>query len=313
MLLKRSSPRKILVVSLSNIGDVVLTLPMVDALRVLFPQAQISLVIGPKAESLFEGHPSFHHVEIYDKHIDLMQKYQWIRKLKAEGFDAVVDLRNTIIPLLLGSRYRMPLWQSRQQLKKMHRKSGYFSLLRTMWPVTEKRYPRFAVYISSEIEEKMRNQRAQFIKEFPFVIMAPGAAALEKRWSISEFTALAGLIQSEFQRAIVLVGHESDLDLSRKIEANLSGMTWNLTGQTSLVELAEILQHAELAVVNDSGPMHLASYMNCPTLAMFGPTDPLLYGPWSDQKVCLDRMESRTHQDVLNCLCFEDARLGLKL
>jgi ADP-heptose:LPS heptosyltransferase len=300
----------ILVVSLTNIGDVVLTLPVVDAVHAAFPRAKLSLIIGPKAGSLFTGHPHFHRVEIFDKHKSLWKKYQWVRQFKRERFDCVVDLRHTVIPWVLGARCKTSFWRAAPAAG--HMRHRHWARLRTLVPLEEKIYPRFAVHIPEEVRHRVGEQWGLGREGDPFVVIAPGAAALEKRWDAAEFAELAARLQNDYQRRVVIVGHAGDKALSERVSSRLDGPALDLTGQTSLLELAEIFSLAELAVVNDSGPMHLASYMNCPLVAMFGPSDPAAYGPWSRQSLYLDQMSRRTHQDVLEVIVRGSDRLSLK-
>lgn len=306
----RLSFNNILVVSLTNIGDVVLTLPVVDAVHAAFPLAKLSLIIGPRAGSLFTGHPYFHRVEIFDKHKSLWQKYQWVRQFKREQFDCVVDLRHTVIPWVLGARHKTPFWRAAPA--GGHMRQRHLARLRKFIPVEGKGYARFAVHITEAVQSRVREEWRLGKAGEPFVVIAPGAAALEKRWDIAEFTALAARLQNDFQRRIVIAGHAGDKALSEQVSSRLNGPVLNLTGQTSLLELAEIFRLAELAIVNDSGPMHLASYMDCPLIAMFGPSDPSVYGPWSRQNLYLDQMSRRTHQDVLENIICSSNRLALK-
>src|ERR1700690_3035462 len=97
---KRSDPKRILVVSQTNIGDVVLTCPVIDILRRDFPKAKIDVVTGPKAVSLFEGNAGL-RVKVFDKQAPLRQKIAWFIGLIRERYDCVVDLRRTALALFL--------------------------------------------------------------------------------------------------------------------------------------------------------------------------------------------------------------------
>src|SRR5271170_7912203 len=93
-LLRKSEPKNILIVSHTNIGDVILTCPVIDILRRDFPQAKIDVVTGPKAVSLFADNPGF-HIKVFDKQATLKQKLAWFLDLYHEHYDCVVDLRRT--------------------------------------------------------------------------------------------------------------------------------------------------------------------------------------------------------------------------
>src|SRR5260370_30076194 len=105
---KKSAPKRILVVSMTNIGDVVLTCPVIDILCRDFPLARMDVVVGPKAVSLFEGNP-YLRVKMFDKRAPLRQKFTWFSNLRMERYDCVVDLRRTMLPILLVPRYATPV------------------------------------------------------------------------------------------------------------------------------------------------------------------------------------------------------------
>ena len=90
MLCDKTKIENILVVSLSNIGDVILTFPVIDVLRHDFPGSKISIVIGPKAQSLLVGNPNFSQIFIYDKHQSVLGKIRFVRELQMKKFDLIV-------------------------------------------------------------------------------------------------------------------------------------------------------------------------------------------------------------------------------
>ena len=102
MKINKSTIKKILVISLSNIGDIVLTLPVIDILRHDFSDAKVSVVIGAKGEPLLKGNPIFENIYIYIKRQPLKDLFAWMGKLRRENFDLVVDLHNTAIPFVVA-------------------------------------------------------------------------------------------------------------------------------------------------------------------------------------------------------------------
>src|SRR5580692_2059151 len=104
---KKSAPKNILVVSQTNIGDVVLTCPVIDILRRDFPQAKMDVVVGPKAASLFADNPDI-NVNVFDKQDPLNKKYAWFLDLYKTHYDCMVDLRRTALVLFLAPRFATP-------------------------------------------------------------------------------------------------------------------------------------------------------------------------------------------------------------
>ena len=97
---------KILFFTLSNFGDVILTLPVLDVLRAKYPQASITVMVGPHASEIFRDNPHIHNLIIYNKYAKFREKIQLFFQLKKECFDLVVDLRNTLFGALLPAGFR---------------------------------------------------------------------------------------------------------------------------------------------------------------------------------------------------------------
>ena len=108
-MLDKNVIKKILVISLSNIGDVILTFPVIDILKRDFAEARIDLVVGINGESLVAGNPCLGKIYVYRKNQTPWAILQWLRTLAKERYDCVVDLRNTAIPFLISAKIRTPL------------------------------------------------------------------------------------------------------------------------------------------------------------------------------------------------------------
>jgi heptosyltransferase-1 len=112
------------------------------------------------------------------------------------------------------------------------------------------------------------------------VILAPGARWASKQWPEANWAALADQLAAELGQPCVLVGSPDEALLCERIAATAVSKPINLAGRTNLRTLAALLDFAALAVTNDSGPMHMAAAQHTPLVALFGPTDPRLTGPW---------------------------------
>ena len=97
--MKLNAINKILFITLSNVGDVILTLPVLSALKDGFPSARIDVVVGPRPEKIFSKDPGVSRVFTYDKHATLKEKLDFIKKLRRERYDLAIDMRTSLIPL----------------------------------------------------------------------------------------------------------------------------------------------------------------------------------------------------------------------
>ncbi|MBZ0166550.1 MAG: glycosyltransferase family 9 protein, partial [Candidatus Omnitrophica bacterium] len=287
----KSKVHKILVISLSNIGDVVLTLPVVDILRRDFPAAAISIVIGPKVESLLRDSPQFDKVYLLQKKQPWPVAWSWIRQLRRARFDLVVDLRNSMIPYMLFPRYMTPPEFGKN--KRHHMRDKHLARLRTVYPFAEGPVARASLATSPEDSRLVDGLLRQEGAAKPFVVMAPGSADKGKRWSQIGFAAVAKHLKNEFGLETVFLGDQQDDKIVREILSTCEVPMRNLCGQTTLCQSAEIVRRSVLVVVNDSAVLHLAGYHNVPSVAVFGYTDPVKYGPWSEQRVVLRPAKAR--------------------
>ena len=104
MKIDKSMVNRILVITLSNVGDVILTTPVIATLKKEFPGSRIDVMVGPRGKAVFEKDPFVFKLIIYDKHMPLIAKRRLQLKLKKLRYDLVVDLRNTVFPLLISPR-----------------------------------------------------------------------------------------------------------------------------------------------------------------------------------------------------------------
>lgn len=314
--------------SLSNIGDIVLTFPVMDKLLHDFPQSELSLVIGPKGESLFKNHPRLKSVYIYDKRQKLPQTLKMIGQLRTEGFDLVVDLRHTLIPFLVGARYHTPMIFRAE--KNLHMKEKHLKHLSAVYAYTPNSSGQM-IHLSKKDEDDLESIIKEKIGGGTIVAIAPGAAAENKRWATENFVRLAENLIRLYSMKTVFIGDGEDKKL---IDHALKGkdpkVYINLSSDLNLLQLAGLLRKVSLFIGNDSAPMHLASYLNIPSIALFGPTDPLLYGPWSERSYfvqhqlqclrCQKPSSKATHlcmqaisvDDILNMITIHDGKVTFK-
>lgn len=278
----KSKINKILLISLTNIGDVILTFPVIDILKKEFPAAKLSIVIGPKAESLLKRNPFLEKVYVFDKHQSFVKSLSWIFAMKREHFDLVIDLRNTAIPFMLSPRYRTSCWVKKTD--GVHMMEKHLERFRSVFTFEASTVERCALFIPGEDEYYVDQLIEKEIgRDMKYVIVAPGAADRSKRWPEEGFAVVCDRLIKDHHIKIVFVGDDGDRKVAQRINKLMEANAINLCGCISLVQLAQLLRHCFFTIVNDSAPMHLASYLNVPVIAFFGPTDPSKYGPWGTQ------------------------------
>ncbi len=278
---------KILFITLSNIGDVILTLPVLDSLRNSFPQAKITVMVGPRPKEIFENNPNIERLIIYDKHSKLKEKIKLFNELKKEKFDIVVDLRNSFFGAFLCAKYKTSPFhlipKNIRHMKDRHLCRAQGSRLKAQGE-TRLITKNVSLYIESEDEDYINNiLKESNIKESDnVVVIAAGARSHIKRWAKEKFVELISALIKDFGAKVVLAGDKDDIVINKYIAEYLRYPVIDLTAKTTLTQLAYLLKKARLLVTNDSAVLHLGSYLNIPMVAIFGPTNEVKYGPWSD-------------------------------
>jgi heptosyltransferase-2 len=277
---------KILFITLSNIGDVILSLPVLDGLRENFSGSQITVMVGPRPKEIFENNPYINKLIVYQKHSGLKDKIKLFNELKRERFDMVVDLRNSFFGAFLPAQYKTsPFLGTPKNIKHMKDRHWY-----RLQEVTRgfRRFPEVrdkkSLYISQRNEEYINDiLKENNIKEGEkIVVVSAGARSHIKRWPQDKFIELISTLAQDFSAKVILAGDKNDAPITKYISENLKYAVLDLAGKTNISQLACLLKKAALLVTNDSAALHLGSYLNTPTLAIFGPTDEEQYGPWSE-------------------------------
>ncbi len=271
---------KILFITLSNIGDAILTLPALDLVLHCFPRAEITVLVGPRPKEIFQQNSAFETI-VYDKHSSLRQKIGLFHQLKLRNFDLVVDLRNTAFGRMLPVKYKI----FSQKAHSRHMKDKHLSgLLKFFGKVIDlelvkKKSLEVNPGIRASISELLRKNN--ILDTEPLVIISAGARSHIKRWHEEGFAQVCRGLIEELGAKIVLVGDRDDVVICQRIKKEIGDKALDLSGKTTIVELAALLERSRLLITNDSAVLHLAGYLNVPTLAIFGPTDENKYGPWS--------------------------------
>jgi len=289
---KKSGPKKILIISLSNVGDVVLTCPVIDILRRDFPQAKIDLVVGPKAISLFEGNPNF-SIKVFNKQALLSERFKWFLDLYQEHYDCVIDIRHTMLPVLLWPKFNTRVFVLKAF--KGHKKDSHLNRLQQVYHFDIIADEKYAVLSTKADEEFFNQELGVHLNGKSFIVIAPGAAHPAKRWHTQGFAALADYLSAKYQ--VVFVGDAQDVEIVNDIKKHMSTSALSLAGKTNLRQLAFVLKKSSWAITHDSGVMHLASYFNVPLVVLWGPTSLEHYAPWSKKSEIVRRNEK-----CLRCL-----------
>ena len=307
--INKTEVKRILVITLSNMGDIILTTPVVEVLLKEFPAARLDVMVGPSGGDIFRAHPRVSECIIYNKRVTLLEKFKLFLSLRKKGYDLVVDLRNTILPIVIGSKYKTNPFRHHKK-EEFHKKDVHLSRLKEIGIDISNGH--FYIPIEEKDKKNVENLLGE-VKDKPFIVVSPGAKSHVKRWPLKNFAKLCDMIKEKIGYDVVLTGDAFDRVVTQRILSRLNSKVINLAEKTNIRELACLIKKSKLLITNDSAPMHAASAVNAPTLAFFGPTNEKKYGPLADAKKIVMRKNIKcTPCCVPQCINFDNKYECLK-
>jgi heptosyltransferase-2 len=276
--------RHIVIVQTAFIGDVALVLFLAETVRRLHPEARITLVTTPASATFVQYCTAIDTVITFDKrgkHRGLRGMMQVARQLRSEGADCVLaphrSFRTALLAWFSGARFSVGfeknsfawLYDKRVEYPAMHEIERNMALLGVFEDCTNLLPTPPIMHLSENVSAASEALLRQHGLEKGFIACAPGSVWATKRWREEHFGRLAHMLREAGKKA-VLLGGKDDAEVCERI-AGQSGSV-SLAGKTSLPEMLAILQSASVLICNDSAPAHLAALVDCPTVAVFGPT-----------------------------------------
>jgi heptosyltransferase-2 len=295
---------KILVRATNWVGDAVMSLPALAALRGAYPRAEIVALARPWVADIYALASSVDRVIPYHAArgaSDLSAKWELAKSLRAENFDCAILLQNAFEAALIARLAGIPRrigydrdgrgWLLTDAIAvpnpgeiPRHQRFYYLELLRRA-AIIDALPPSDAIRLDGARAASDRGAaRFRQLGLDPTVIgVSPGAAyGSAKRWAPDAFAAAASRIARQESASVALFGSESERPLCDAIAQSIrnEGVTAvNLAGRTALAEFIELAAACRLFLTNDSGAMHIASAAGAPTVAIFGATDEFATGP----------------------------------
>ncbi len=271
-MLTRSFP--ILFITSTRIGDAVLSSGLIRRLADELPDARFTIVAGPLAAPLFENTPNLDALIVTEKRPLGMHWYRLWRQVRQTSWGLVVDLRGSIISNILRRKKRAVHRRNAHDVHKVLEAAHLLGL--------DDNPPAPFLYV-----DDARRRRAQDITagDGPILALGPASNWVGKVWPIERFAQTAIRLLGEdgplAGGRLMILGGPDDVRTVEELKRSLTkGRVIDLTGQVDLLTAYACLSHARLYIGNDSGLMHLAAAAGTPTLALFGPSDERLYGPW---------------------------------
>ncbi|MGA1980555.1 MAG: glycosyltransferase family 9 protein [Sedimentisphaerales bacterium] len=301
----RSAMRNILIIKPSSLGDIVLALPALSALRRSFPKAKISWFIRPEFAPLLKNHPDLSEVILFDRKFLGKAWYHprafaslvsLIWRLNRSKFDAVFDLqglfRTASLAWLSGCRRRFGMADAgefahifythkvAQDRDSIHLVDYYLKIVQAAG-ACENQVQFLLPRDSAAADAVSRLLKTNGIKSDSFAVFVPTSAQSDKCWPVERFAALADRVSKQFGLSIIATGSASEKDFIEGLRNRANVPIANFAGITSLGGLVALLKAARLVVSNDTGPGHIAAALGVPVVLIFGPTNPARVHPYN--------------------------------
>ena len=262
-----------LFITLSNIGDVLLTTPVLQFLHRHDETATVDIVGDKRSSELFLHCP--YRGEIYHK-----RKQRFLRgapalllELRRKRYDLVVDLRTDILARLVRAEKRLVKTTGNGHGHAVERHFAAIS------PITEgQEIPPVTMWLG----QADRDYADGVCRQLPgnrWLCIGPGANWEKKIWPAEKFALAANELSGGFD-ALVLLGNDADNRQAELVTRNVRLPCVNLCGRTTLLQAGAVMERMTLFLGNDSGLGHIAAAVNTPSFTLFGPGSPERYRPW---------------------------------
>jgi heptosyltransferase-2 len=278
--------RRILIIRLSSLGDIILTTPVLRLVRESWPAARIDFMLKAEFQEVLRAHPCVDRLLPVDTREPLRQT---IRVLRETHYDLVLDLHRTLRSVWLSRRSRA---RHRLAYRKhtLRRALLVYCKWNTLGPTTSvpERYalplrrlgvdmplPRTEMHVEAQsvsaVEQYLADRGLNTVPRC-LIAVAPGARWKTKQWPVERYAAAARELAARHDAAIVLLGDCHDRPLVQAFRQHVAVPVIDTVGQLPLMQTAAVLQQCRLLLCNDSGLMHMAAALGVPVVAVFGPT-----------------------------------------
>ena len=284
----------------------VLLTPALRALKIAYPESHLALLIRPLVADLMATHPYVDEVIVDGKGNGLSRLssfYKSVNEIRLSDFNLAVVLhptsfRNALIPFLAGIPERIGsnvsgrsilltrVCSDRMDLHEVHRYLRVLALIDIHEPNAKLAF--WHTDADRHAARQMLATHGCSPKE-QLIGVNLGTTWRTKRWSLESFAEVITQIQKCFDAQILLTGSTAEVPLGEALAQMTKVETINLIGKTTLMQLGALIESCDLYLTCDSGPMHIAAAVGTPTIALFGPTNPMRHGPYGENHEAVEK------------------------
>jgi len=303
------SARNILVRGTNWIGDVIMTLPALTALRKTLANATIAVLAKPWVAEIYNICPDVDEVIIFRSpgaHSGLAGKFRLAAELKERNFDAAILLQNAIEAAIIARMAGIPVRagynsdgrgfllthsvRRTKEIRRVHQIDYYLEMVRALGFESAGKDVRLKPAKDYEgIAEDLIREYAP-AGSGPLVGIAPGATyGPAKMWFQDRFARVAERLVENFGARVLLFGSRGDHAAAENVRQYASFPLANIAGLTTLKEAVALITRCKLFISNDSGLMHVAGALGIPTIAIFGSTNPVTTSPVGNRSIVITK------------------------
>lgn len=329
----KSDKIRILLIRTDRIGDVLLSTPVIKAVRDAYPDAYIAMMVRPYAADIVRGNPYLDEVILYDRdgaHKGVFGSLMFALGLRKKGFDLAIILhptnRSNVIPFLAGIPERVGydkkggvfLTKKLKDVKHLgekHELEYTLDLVRCLGIEPKDKSPFMPIRPESEAWAEELLRREGINRSDKLLAIHPAASCVSRIWPPERFAELADRLADKYGfKVLVISGPEpGHIKIAGDVIARMRHSAVNLAGRTSVSQLASILKRCRLHVSTDTGPMHIASGVGTPVIAVFGRKQkglsPRRWGPRGEKSRVLHKdvgcIECLAHNCKINFKCLD--------
>jgi heptosyltransferase-1 len=307
--------RRVLIVKLSSIGDVVHALPVSAALGNAFPHLEISWIVEQMSAPIVEGNPYLNEVIVLPAEWRKqrfsgasLRRFLGLRRyLRSRQFDMALDLqglsKSALVAHASGARYRFgydwlremaPLLETRipRRPESVHVVEQFLDVARFLGaPVREVKFP-LSIPLEADLQVAALLQEAGIGEGAPFLAVNPtSGGGGHKGWGGERFAAALQMLARDPGLPVVLIGSKADQEAADDILRRMSQPPVSLIGRTDLKQLAALLRRAALHLCGDTGSAHIAAALGTPVVSIFGRSNPARLAPYGQEHLALHHRE----------------------
>ncbi|MDR1196251.1 MAG: DUF374 domain-containing protein [Endomicrobium sp.] len=325
---------KILIVQPSRLGDIIFSLPVLAALKRKYPHAKISWIVDERCAEILQGNTLLDNIFIWDRTKRSYSYYKELKnRLRAQKFDLSIDLhglaKSAMLVRLAKARFKLASsstngmrelsWLFSKEIKSndphAHCIERHMEVSKYLGCDEKIEYP--ISIAESDFESVRKKLAAEKVDVTKIAGIHAGGGWLSRRWKPERYAALAQRLKNELGADIVLVGGReggsSEKGLNEEIISQAGVEICDLTGKLTLKELCAFFKLCRVFIANEAGPMHIATALQTPSVAILGPTNAKRTGPFGGKTKIIQHQFSCQpcrNRNCKNVLCMDDIKIS---